>query len=270
MYPRAKYLLEHRFHASQTHTRDALMTPRLSEPRLNDNHRAASEVEKTRLQAVYARRKRHSSRYSWFDDAHLLLAQERERQVLKALKRHGVFELNRTRILEVGSGSGHWLREFIKWGARPENVTGIDLIEQRVAQARRLCPDRVVIECGYAGDLRFPGEVFDLVLQSTVFSSILDTAIKRQVASEMLRVLKKDGIILWYDMRVNNPSNPDVRGIRKHEVRQLFPGCRIQLRRITLAPFRARLLASQSWLLCSLLAEVPWLCTHYLGVIRKV
>src|SRR5688572_18733510 len=226
-----------------------------------------SQAEIDRIQAVYARRKKNDRRYSRFDDAHLLLLQERERHVLAELKRHGVSDLDGTRILEIGSGSGQWLREFIQWGGRPENITGIDLIDDRVAEAKLLCPDAVRIVCGHAGDLPFPGEVFDLVLQSTVFSSILDQNVRQRVAAEMLRVLNRDGLIVWYDLAVNNPSNADVRGINKREVRQLFPACRIELRRTTLAPPVARRLARYSWFASSLLAQMRWLCTHYLGVI---
>ena len=227
-----------------------------------------SQAEINRIQAVYARRQRKDSRYTRFNDAHLLLVQERERQVLAALKRNGVSDLERTRILEVGSGSGQWLREFIQWGSRPENIAGVDLIADRVAEAKLLCPDAVRIECGHAGELPFPEAAFDLVLQSTVFSSILDQNMRQQVAREMLRVLNRDGLILWYDLAVDNPSNADLRGINRRQVRQLFPNCRIELRRITLAPPVARLLARYSWFACALLGQMRWLCTHYLGVIR--
>jgi hypothetical protein len=92
---------------------------------------------------------------------------------------------------------------------------------------------------------------------------------KWRVAAEMLRVVKGAGLILWYDFHVNNPWNRDVHGIRRHEIHQLFPSCQIQLRRITLAPPLVRFLGPYSWLSCYLLSKIPWLCTHYLGVIRK-
>jgi hypothetical protein len=75
-----------------------------------------------------------------------------------------------------------------------------------------------------------------MIVQSTVFSSILDSDMKRKVASEMVRVLKPDGLIIWYDCFVSNPRNKDVKGITKNEIHQLFPGCQIDLRRVTLAP----------------------------------
>ena len=71
---------------------------------------------------------------------------------------------------------------------------------------------------------------------------------KQRIASEMIRVVKKEGAILWYDYHVNNPWNPDVRGVKKQEIHRLFPGCRIRLQRMTLAPPLVRLLAPYSWL----------------------
>jgi ubiquinone/menaquinone biosynthesis C-methylase UbiE len=172
-------------------------------------------------------------------------------------------------MLEIGCGTGYWLREFIKWGARPEHLVGIDLLSTRVAEAKRLCPAGLDIRCGSATSLPFPAQTFDLVLQSTVFTSILDFEMKRQIASEMVRVLNDDGLIVWYDYHVDNPRNPDVRGVKKREIHQLFRGYHILLRRITLAPPLARLIAPYSSLACNVLEKVPLLCTHYLGIIRK-
>ena len=122
---------------------------------------------------------------------------------------------------EVGCGTGYWLREFIKWGAQPEHIVGVDLLSDRVTEAKKLCPETVQVQCGSAAALAFPSATFDLVLQSTVFTSVLDASMKQQMAAEMLRVVKSDGLILWYDYHVNNPWNADVRGIKRQEIAQL-------------------------------------------------
>ena len=226
-------------------------------------------TEEARINAAYQRRTAADGRYSWFDHGQLFRVQQLERQILAALRGRGLAPLDSRRILEVGCGSGHWLRQFIQWGARPENVTGVDLLEGRVAQAKRLCPAHVEIHQANAASLSFADKTFDLVFQATVFTSILDRALKTQIAAEMIRVTKADGIILWYDFRVNNPWNPDVQGVKRDEIQRLFPGCDMTLRRVTLAPPVARQLAPYSWMGCCLLEKIPWLCTHYLGVIRK-
>jgi hypothetical protein len=33
----------------------------------------------------------------------------------------------------------------------------------------------------------------------------------------MLRILKPEGMVLWYDYHMNNPGNPDVRGGKELE-----------------------------------------------------
>jgi ubiquinone/menaquinone biosynthesis C-methylase UbiE len=229
----------------------------------------SSQIEEARIRAAYAKRQKDDIRYSYFSMGNLFMMQEREQRLLALLKRNDLAPLHTKKILEVGCGTGYWLREFIKWGARPENITGIDLLVDRVAEARYLCPEAVRIVYGNAVELACPDATFDLVVQSTVFTSILDTSMKQQIASEMLRVVKDDGHILWYDYHVNNPWNPDVRGVKRREIFQLFPGCRITLQRITLAPPLVRLLAPYSWLACYVLGKMPWLCTHYLGLISK-
>lgn len=224
--------------------------------------------ELQRITAAYARRK-SGIRYTSFEPATLLDYQERERKVVSILLGAGISSLGRARILDVGCGIGFWMREFVKWGARPEKVCGIDLLADRVAQAKKLCPSGVRLECGSATQLSFSSCEFDLVLQSTMFSSILEKEMKVQIAREMLRVLRPAGSILWYDFRVNNPRNPDVQGIRKKEVRELFPNCRIDFHTLTLAPPIARPVARVSQVLYRILSCITPLRTHYLGLITK-
>ncbi|MGH8546950.1 MAG: class I SAM-dependent methyltransferase [Gammaproteobacteria bacterium] len=225
------------------------------------------KAEESRIQQVYGRRR--SDLYSRFNPAQLFVMQEREQRFLKLLLSHRCTPLETKKILEIGCGTGDLLRDFVNWGARPENVTGIDVLPDRVAEAIRLCPGEMRIQRSNAANLEFSSEQFDVVVQSTVFTSVLESQIKRQIASEMLRVVKPGGLIFWYDYHVNNPRNPDVRGVKRREIYGLFPNCRIQLQRITLAPPIARLVAPYSWLLCYFMQKIPLLCTHYIGVIRK-
>ncbi len=228
----------------------------------------SARAEENRIRAVYAKRE-EGKRYSWFQHGYLFIRQQCERRVLPFLERYGITDLESLSILEVGCGAGKWLCELVKWGARPERITGVDLLADSIAVARRLCAPAVKLQCASAAQLPFADATFDLVLQSMVFTSILDLNLKQQVAAEMLRVLKKDGLILWYDYHVNNPWNHDVRGVRRSEIAKLFPDCRIELEHATLIPPLARRLAPYSYLGCYLLEKFPLFCTHYLGAIRK-
>lgn len=224
--------------------------------------------DEQQIRDAYARRE-PSDRYSWFAPAQLYLFQERERRTLGCLRRLGLTSLRETSVLEVGCGTAAWLHDFLKWGAEPERLAGIDLLPERVERARAHSPASMDLRCGSGTALPYADGAFDLVLQSVVFSSVLDAGHRRGIAAEMARVLAPGGAILWYDFHVDNPRNRDVRGVRPRELRALFPGWRVELERLTLAPPIARRVAPWSPMLCQLLGRVPVLCTHHLAVIRR-
>ncbi|MDY6987479.1 MAG: class I SAM-dependent methyltransferase [Thermodesulfobacteriota bacterium] len=224
--------------------------------------------EEERIKLAYSRRRGDATIYSFFNPAQLFMAQELEREVIRLLLRHGVNRLADRKILEVGCGTGWPLRKAITWGARPENVCGIDILADAIEEARRLSP-HMDLRCGNAETLPFEDGSFDVVIQFTMFTSILDSVMKRSVAKEMVRVLKSDGLILWYDYFISKPTNADVKGIGRSEVIRLFSDCSFDFSRVTLAPPIARAIAPYSFLLCYLLDKIPWLRTHYLVVIRK-
>ncbi len=208
-------------------------------------------------------------RNSLFEPGYQFTIQTRERAVLRVLAANGHTDLRRARVLEVGTGTGNWLRDFIRWGAAPEHLFGVDQDCERITMARRLCPPSVTLECRDAVKLDYPDEMFDIVVQSTLFSSVLEPERREAIAREMVRVRKAAGSILWYDMRVNNPANAMVRGIGKAELRKLFPGQRMTIRRITLAPPIARRLAKHAWMMAALLETFPPLTSHYLAAIQS-
>ncbi|HEX5720670.1 MAG TPA: methyltransferase domain-containing protein [Thermoanaerobaculia bacterium] len=199
--------------------------------------------------------------YSLDRPANRFLREGQERALRKALEEIG--PLSGKRVLEVGCGSGNWLEML-----SAADLAGIDLDPGRAARAAARFPG-ADIRSGDASRLPWASASFDLVLQSTVFSSILDPGVRRAVASEMLRVLAPGGAILWYDFFVDNPSNPHVRGVRRREIEALFPGCRVALRRATLAPPLARRIVPVSWKLAALLESLRVLDTHWFGMIRR-
>jgi SAM-dependent methyltransferase len=223
-------------------------------------------TEEERIRSAYAARKADAC-YAESVAGRFQL-QERERHVLQLLDDHHLMPLGGRKILEVGCGTGKWLRDLVAWGADPESLFGVELLQASAARARRLSPQAVTIECGNVAQLSFPSNSFDVVLQATVFTSVLDDAMRHAMAAEMLRVLRPQGVILWYDFFFKNPGNPYVRPVSRKEIQRLFPGCSLDLRRISLAPPLTRLLAARSWTACVMLSRIPPLCTHYLGAIR--
>lgn len=228
---------------------------------------ASTSGERIRLAAAYAQREA-AAFDSWFDPAYRFLRQDRERRVLELLAREGLGSLEGTRILDVGCGNGNWLRDLVRWGATPANITGVELLADRVETARRLAAPGITVMQGDITTLGVANASFDLVIQSTVFSSILNDARRRRTAAELRRVVRPAGMILWYDFHVNNPRNSDVRAVSRDEIAALFPGCVIRMQRITLAPPLARALAPYSRVMCEVLSAFPFLRTHTLAAIR--
>jgi SAM-dependent methyltransferase len=211
----------------------------------------------------YARRDA-SDRYSLLRPEVWQMWQERQRELLKLLAaRPG--RPSEWRAAEVGCGAGGNLLDLLRLGLQPAHLTGIELLPERLTAARAALPEGVRLLAGDASTAEVAPASQDLVLQSTVFSSILDDALQQRVADAMWRWLKPGGAIVWYDFTVNNPRNPDVRGVPLKRVRELFPQGRFTARRVTLAPPLARAFPAAY----PVFNLVPWLRTHRLVLIDK-
>jgi SAM-dependent methyltransferase len=231
----------------------------------------SDEVE--RVRAAYDRRRERAAGtrgYFGFEGpAHVARVHERLARTLRLLSRHGFEPLGQTRVLDLGCGDGSLLRRFVEWGADPGRLAGIDVRQDAIDRARALC-SALDLRVGTGTAVPWPDGSFELICQHTVFTSILDPAIRQAVASEMRRVLTPDGAVLWYDFMYDNPRNPDVRGVGKGEIARLFPGFELDLIRITLAPPLARLMPGPLLPVCyPVLAALPLLRTHYLGILRR-
>lgn len=228
---------------------------------------AADEAD--RIRAEYARRDREfgTERYALTSPPNLFARQGQQAALLRGLTTAALLPLSSKRILEIGCGRGQWIAAFEDFGAARENIAGIDLDESRLSAARKRFSG-ADLRVGDASLLPWSSGSFEIVFQSTVFTSILDADVRRRVAGEMLRVLRADGAILWYDFRYNNYANLHVRAVQASELRSLFPGCDIELEKVTLAPPLARRLVPRSWLLASWVERLKVLNTHYLAVIQ--
>jgi SAM-dependent methyltransferase len=228
-----------------------------------DNQREAEAVV-----ARYARRQ-GSERYSILRPEVWLALQERQRHWLDRLARLGWHDLSARTLVEVGCGAGGSLLEALRIGFRPEHLTGIELLPERLAVARERLPAAVTLLEGDAMRAPLPDRCADVVWQSTVFSSLLDDAYQQRLAETMWRWVKPCGGVLWYDFTVDNPRNPDVRGVPLRRVRELFPRGVVRARRVTLAPPLARAACAVHPALYRALNLLPPLRTHVLAWIEK-
>ena len=229
---------------------------------MSDEREAAAVAER------YARR-RDPGRYSMQRPEVWMAVQERQRAMLGLFAQAGLDDLSRLRLLEVGCGGGGNLLELLRLGFAPAHLSGIELLPERLALAREVLPESVVLSGGDALHAPVPAQSLDIVFVSTVFSSLLDDAYQQRLADAMWSWLTPGGAVLWYDFTVNNPRNADVRGVPLARLRALFPQGRLQYRRVTLAPPLARALCRMHPALYGPFNALPWLRTHVLAWIGK-
>ena len=205
----------------------------------------------------------------WFDPGYLFRMHSQERMFLAALQRRGCNDLSGRKILDVGCGFGYWMRRYREWGAEPEHIYGIDLLDDRVAVARRQCHPLTHIACGSATNLGFHSERFDVVVMFLVLSMIPDRAMRTRIADEVRRVLKPGGLVLWYDFRYRPWREPEMIGMPRGEIARCFPGFDLKLRSASAFPPLTRRVAPYAWSLCTWLDNLKVLNTHYVGTLKK-
>jgi SAM-dependent methyltransferase len=228
-----------------------------------------SEVERLKLvYRKYGERGLGRTKWSATNRGNQAIRREREQKLKELLERAGYFPLNSKNILDVGCGTGEILAGFEAWGARPENLFGVDLLADRIRRAKEYFPAMNFQEAN-AETLPFANGLFDLVIVFTVFTSILDPQMTHNLSREINRVLHSGGAVVWYDFRMNNPLNPHVQGISRQDIRQLFPEFDASMIPITLLPPLARRLGSLTDLLYPCFASFPFLRSHYLGLLVK-
>jgi ubiquinone/menaquinone biosynthesis C-methylase UbiE len=229
-----------------------------------------ADREAARVREAYARRARLGldSRYDYWQPANLFVYQSRERAFLAALAAASFLPLTGRKVLDVGCGNGGVLQELMRYGARAEDVHGVDLLPDRVERAKQNLPE-ADIRLADAQSLPWESATFELILGFTVLSSVQDEGARHQICDEMARVMKPGGLIVLYDFWTN-PLNRATRPLHRSGVHRLFPGRPVEFRGTTLAPpiVRAMVRLPGGWLACSALEMLPFLRTHFLATIR--
>lgn len=172
------------------------------------------------------------------------------------------------RVLDLGAGEGKDCAHFMGLGVKEGRVLALDILQPRARRARQAHAGLASL-VGNAEHLPFVNESFDVVYQSTMLSSVLDSHRRARILDEVRRVLRSGGIFLSYDVRYPNPWNRNTRSVRGSEIKDAFAGWPVQLRSVTALPPLVRLLAPVSTLACRALESVAPLRSHLLAVARK-
>ena len=235
---------------------------------MNDSNAAKSES--LRIKAEYERREIEiePDLYAPWQPAEILLISERKRVAALMLKSLDRFPSAGSRCLEIGYGKLGWLADVLSWGIDETDLHGIELDAVRAARAQKALP-QADLKVGDATQLPWRNDYFNLVVASTVYSSILDQSVREMISKEISRVVSPDGVVILYDMAVGNPQNNSLRAVKYDEVRTMFPDFKCYFRSVTLAPPIARAIAKRSWTLAVLLSSLPFLRTHFVAILVK-
>lgn len=227
-----------------------------------------SEIQ--RINTEYQRREAEidADLYAPWQPGEIYIVSERQRIAAVMLRKAGKFPTIGDRCLEVGYGKLGWLGTLISWGLREADLYGIELDAGRASKAKQALSG-AHLEIGNATQLPWPDGHFSLIIVSTVFSSVLDNNVRALIAAEMKRVLASGGVVLWYDMAVDNPSNPNIKGISKRDLEQIFSDFECHFQSVTLAPPIVRRVATWNWTLAAFLSSLPFLRTHLLAILIK-
>ena len=123
----------------------------------------------------------------------------RDRLVFDAINEKFGEQLHDIRALEVGTGYGHELAKLRRVGVAWEGLIGIDFLLPRLQRARKSYP-AIGFCLADAVALPFPDASFDLVLQFTCVMHALTQHVQRAMCTEMIRVLRPGGMIVWWDL----------------------------------------------------------------------
>ena len=177
-------------------------------------------------------------------------------------------DLSALRVLDVGCGSGGFLRQLIEWGASPAHLAGIGLQQERLDHARLHTAPGVRWHLGRLD--AFPDNGVDLVSAHAVFSAIPDEDQRRALAAEMWRVLKPGGWTMILDARYGSPRTPGVRKVTDVELLRFWPTDERLYRTLILASPLNRMMSRLPWLVPELLgAMVPLLRSHFVYMAKK-
>ena len=223
--------------------------------------------EVDRIIAVYRNYDPKLEKWSDKNIGNQLIYVERFQKLTKMIKSKKINFENK-QILDIGCAGGNLIPLLKRFGIGEENISGIDIREERIKEAKIHFPSSN-FKLMDASKMNFEENSFDCVVTFTLFSSVLSKSIRKQISNEILRVLKPKGYVLYYDSRFNNPFNKDVLKMNINDIDYIFPSMEKYIKRITVLPPVVRRLGALSQIIYPALSKIKILNTHYLGLFRK-
>jgi len=164
--------------------------------------------------------------YNLRNPSGLYIFQKMQRFVVEMLNKNNLYIADK-KILDVGCGYGNWLRFFTEIRGTSKKLTGIDITPHKISKAKEL-NNGIDFIVGDVINLPFPDNCFDIVTQFFVFEHLLEDTALMKAKKEVLRVLKNEGIFIWYDLLPFPKGNKNInRGYSVNDLKTLFPEFKI-------------------------------------------
>ena len=143
-----------------------------------------------------------------------------DRANIRALQR---IQLDRklARVLDVGCGGGSSLVNLLRLGFPQNQMSGVDISPERIAEARSTLP-LADFRCETADAMSHADGTFDLVTESTMFVLMPDDELAGRIAKEMIRVTKPGGYIMLVDWRYSKPGSTVYKAMTPSRIASLF------------------------------------------------
>src|SRR5688572_22225435 len=109
-----------------------------------------------------------------------------------------------TKVLDIGSGTGFYIGEWLAWGA--QSVAGVDITETAVERLRLAYPGCSFIraDIGDAGAILAPAATLDVVSAFDVMFHVVDDRRYRQAIENVAALLKPGGYFIYSDNLVSD------------------------------------------------------------------
>lgn len=177
-------------------------------------------------------------------------------------------------LLDVGCGGASSLLHLLPLGFRPERLTGLDFLEERLEAARAVLPNATFVQADARG-MPFGDGSIDVVSEFTMFVELTDEVVARDIAREMLRVVRVGGHLVLYDWRYAKPrQKTKYCAMSRRRIASLFSiGTKtsvVSFRRGSLIPPAGRFLSKWApWSYFLVQATMPFLAGQTVTVLRR-
>lgn len=218
------------------------------------------QEEVQRIREIY-----ENKQFSYLSPLNYYLLISKEKTLQSFLTKNYRKTLSTAKIMVVEFGDGSEIYSLMKYGVKPRNIYGTEIIKDYYENLKFNIPDanlRMVDNF----IMPYPNGLFDIVIQTNFLSVIKKDSARSKMASEMFRLIKKGGKIFSYDLKKSTPTNI---GIDENQLTKLFPDAS----KITSVPTTINNDIAKSFvkypLVCGTLEKVPFLTSHYYTTIEK-